>query len=71
MAHKVFFVIGRGKLLLGVGRRQQQGRASLSVPFLSPWLLLSVTGDIRMCQLIRVQAKKKRVAWKSVRSIQT
>ena len=66
MAHKVFFVIGRGKLLLGVGRRQQQGRA-----FLSPWLLLSVTGDIRMCQLIRVQAKKKRVAWKSVRSIQT
>ena len=41
-------------------------------PFpLPPWLLLSVTGDIRMCQLIRVQAKKKRVAWKSVRSIQT
>ena len=69
MAHKVFFVIGRGKLLLGVGRRQQQGRASLSSP--PPWLLLSVTGDIRMCQLIRVQAKKKRVAWKSVRSIQT
>ena len=38
MAHKVFFVIGRGKLLLGVGRRQQQGRASLSSPPLAPFV---------------------------------